>query len=638
MDFFEHQEQARKQTGRLVFFFSLAVLGIILTAYGILLFFLGHAITPPGSTLHEPMQELWQPGLLTTVTLFTLMVVGTGTLYKVVQLQGGGHVVAESLNGRLVQPGTQDPKLRQLLNVVEEMAIASGVPTPPVYLMEEEQGINAFAAGYATEDAVIGITRGAVDQFTREELQGVIAHEFSHILNGDMRLNIRLMGVIHGILLLGILGYTVMRFSAISSSGRSRGAGVIIIMGMSLWLLGSLGTFFGRLIQAAVSRQREFLADASAVQFTRNPDGIGNALKRIAGYSQGSRMEHPNASECSHMFFGAGLKAGFFNWYATHPPIDQRIRRIDPAWHPELADKPRVVPTAIPEAAGFAAGPVEVEAAVSRPSALKPIGQPSPAHLAYAQKLIASLPDALHAAAQEPYGARALVYGLLLCPDLGVRKNQLDRLARHSDHGVYQETQRLMSSLEQLMVEARLPLIDLAIPALRLLTAEQYSAFRENVEVLVQADQRVSLFEWTLQRIILRHLDPQYRYGKPRKAKYKEFAPVKREIELLIGSLAYLGHPRAVEAQQAYYQAVQSLGFVPGKIPDPQLLGFGLLDGALDKLDALLPLKKREFLQACEFCVWHNNEVNREEGEMVRAISDALGCPMPPLLPGQTRP
>ena len=331
--FFENQEAARRNTARLVFLFALAVVAI-----NGMLYALAVALT---GVEHDPytgqsgvVLQWWQPELLATVSLATLVIVAAGSLYKIAQLRGGGAVVAESLGGTLVAADTGDPDERKLLNVVEEMAVASGTPTPPVYLLRDEQGINAFAAGFSPGDAVVGVTRGCVQQLSRDELQGVIAHEFSHVLSGDMRLNIRLMGVIHGILIIGIIGYFLMRSSMFAGRGRrsrDNSGMAMLAAGVGLMIIGFLGTFFGNLIKASVSRQREFLADASAVQFTRNPEGIAGALKKIGGYEGGSILESPNAPESSHLFFSKGLRGGLQMLFSTHPPLDARIRRLDPS-------------------------------------------------------------------------------------------------------------------------------------------------------------------------------------------------------------------------------------------------------------------------------------------------------------------
>ena len=421
-DFFERQDIARRNTGRLVFLFVLAVLAIMVSIYLLLVVTMGYLSRDPetGAIDWSLTGDLQLVGI---AVVGTLVVVGGGTLFKIAQLRGGGRVIADELGGRRLNPDTSIPAERQLLNVVEEMAIASGTPAPPVYLLDEEEGINAFAAGFTINDAVIGVTRGAVERLPRDELQGVIAHEFSHILNGDMCLNIRLIGLLNGILIIGILGYFMFRVSAFSSyrqrrSSRDSSPLALLALGAGLMVVGFLGTFFGNLIKAGVSRQREFLADASAVQFTRQPAGIAGALKRIGGVLNGSTVQSPNAPEASHMFFGQAT-SGLSGLFATHPPLAERIRQLEPSWNGQFAEGvPRTGSASAPHpsAAGVAglagAEAVNGGAAQSVTSAVDHIGQPNTAHLHYAAELLDELPTAIVDASREPYGARALIYAL----------------------------------------------------------------------------------------------------------------------------------------------------------------------------------------------------------------------------------
>jgi len=327
MDFFQAQEKARKKSGWLVFFYFVAIAAIALTIYAVIVgaYVLTEEKYHPG---------YWHPELLGITSAAVLLVIGSGTLFKVHSLRGGGSAVALSLGGELVSPLTPAPQYRQYVNIVEEMAIASGIPMPAVFVLPE-RGINAFAAGYTPKDAAVAVTQGALERLSRDELQGVVAHEFSHILNGDMRLNIRLISLLFGIFLLTIIGRILIRVVASSnrSSRNSRGGGGIVLGGMAfalaLIIVGGIGVFFGRIIQAAVSRQREFLADASAVQFTRNPAGIAGALKKIGALSTGSRIEHSGTDETSHMFFANAMSGFSSNLFATHPPLLERIRAIE---------------------------------------------------------------------------------------------------------------------------------------------------------------------------------------------------------------------------------------------------------------------------------------------------------------------
>jgi Zn-dependent protease with chaperone function len=594
----------------------------------------------------EVVLRWWQPELLVGVALATLAVVAAGSLYKISQLRGGGSVVAEALGGTLVASDTSDPDQRRLLNVVEEMAIASGTPTPPVYLLREEQGINAFAAGFTPGDAVIGVTRGCVQQLSRDELQGVIAHEFSHILSGDMSLNIRLMGVIHGILIIGIIGYFLLRSSMFAGRGRSRGgrdnsAMVMLAAGVGLMVIGFLGTFFGNLIKASVSRQREFLADASAVQFTRNPGGIAGALKTIGGFDGGSILESPNAPESSHFFFSQGLRGGLQMLFATHPPLDERIRRLDPSWEGGArAATPGATPAAADAAAGFAAGAAAQPVTTALPaapdgSALDQVGQPTAAHLAYAAALVRDLPPAVVAAAHEPYGARAVIYALVIDRDDDSRKRQLEQLARFGEAGIDRETRCLLPEIERLDARVRLPLVDMAFPALRALSPSQYEAFKTNLRALVAADRKIDLFEWTLQRMLIAHLRPHFERVRPPRVRYSSLRRLASQCGVVLSILAHAGSQSHAGIRAAFERGASHLRGIELALLPRDGCGLADLDSALQRLVQADGSCVQQLLVACAACIAADREVTQAEGELLRAIADALGCPMPPLLPGQ---
>jgi len=640
MDFFQSQEIARRKTGRLVVLFVLAVIAIMVMVYLLV------AVIFLSAGGGESAAPLLHPGLMLGVGGITIAIVGLGSLYKMGQLRAGGGFVAESLGGTLVHPDTTDLTERRLLNVIEEMAVASGTPCPPVYMMRQEQGINAFAAGLSPQDAVIGVTRGCAEQLTRDQLQGVIAHEFSHILNGDMRLNIRLIGILNGILIIGIIGYFILRSSlytgaAYRRSSKRGGAGAILALGAGLAVIGFVGTFFGNWIKAAVSRQREFLADASAVQFTRNPPGIAGALKRIGGYTHGAKVESPNAPEASHMFFGRAITSGLNSMFATHPPLPVRIRRIEPSWDGEFITTGPAIEREAPGAqvalAGFAGAPA---AAPERPappriSAVEQIGRPSQQHIDYAARLIGQIPEPIINVARESYGARALIYALLLNKEAEPRRVQMQQLREHADVGVYDLTGKLLAAVQQLPQGLRLPLVDLTLPALRELTSSQYRAFSENVVVLVEADEKIDLFEWALQRIILRHLEPQFRRVKPPRTEYYGLNRLGKQCTLLLSTLAYVGHRDAKAAQRAFDLAAAKLGFPSAGIRPSNQCTIRELDDALDVLNRSAPRLKQSILIACAACISADRQVTIDEAELFRAFCDGLSCPMPPLLPGQ---
>ena len=641
-DFFERQDIARRNTGRLVLLFVLAVLAIMLSIDLLLAATMGYLSRDPatGAIDWSLAGDLQLVGI---AVVGTLVVVGGGTLFKIAQLRGGGRVIAEELGGRRLNPDTSVPAERQLLNVVEEMAIASGTPAPPVYLLDEEEGINAFAAGFTINDAVIGVTRGAVERLPRDELQGVIAHEFSHILNGDMRLNIRLIGLLNGILIIGILGYFMFRVAAFSGSRHRRSSRdssplPLMALGAGLMVVGFLGTLFGNLIKAGVSRQREFLADASAVQFTRQPAGIAGALKRIGGFLSGSTVQSPNAPEASHMFFGRAT-SGLSGLFATHPPLAERIRRLEPSWNGQFAEGAPRTDRALapqPSAAGVAglagAEAVNRGAAQSVTSAVDHIGQPSTAHLQYAARLVNGLPTAIVGAAHEPYGARALIYALLIDRQTEAREVQIAHLSRAADPGVYKQTLKLLPLIEQLDARVRLPLVDIALPALRALTDAQYQQFKQNVVELVEVDRTIDLFEWSLQRILLHDLEAQQFNVTPGRVRYRKLHRLQPHYELLLSTLAYTGHRDEAAAQEAFEQAKRHVELPQARFRRGEECGLEAVDVALTVLEEAAPRIKRQVLQAAAACIAADRKITIAEAELLRAMSASLGCPMPPLL------
>ncbi len=637
--FFEQQDRARRHTTRLVFLFGLAVVALVLGLYVLAAVATGFRGTDP-RTDQLVFEIVWlDPLLMLHVGLLTLVVVGGASLYRISQLSGGGRVVAEGLGGRLLHADSNAPLERKILNVVEEMAIASGIPTPAVYLLDHEGGINAFAAGFSPSDAVIGITRGCAEQLSRDELQGVVAHEFSHIMNGDIRLNIRLMGVLYGILVIGMVGYFLLRSSlwagaASRRNSKDNSAMAMVAGGIALMALGFIGTLFGNLIKASVSRQREFLADASAVQFTRNPDGISGALKKIGGFDAGSHMESAAAPESSHLFFGQALRSGFNSLFATHPPLAERIKILDPSWQGEMTEiSSEAAPSSGAATAGFAGGGV---APAFAGSAVDQMGRISTAHLAYAVQLLRELPSAVKEAAHDPYAARAVVYALLMDADPESRKLQIDIIDAKGERGVPELTRKLLPEVERLGRAHRLPLIDLVLPALRDLSASQYEGFRGVVQDLVQADQRIDLFEWALQRILLTHLAPNFEGVHRPARRLRSKHQLQQVLETILSTLARFGNLSESAMRESVASAGRTLVKAELRLLDDDKVGLAALDEALGLAASLDSRAKELVLRACAQVIAADGEVADSEAELFRAIGDSLGCPMPPLLPGQT--
>ena len=593
MDFFDKQELARKRTRWLVIYFFLAVAGIILALHSAFCMALG---------------QRWDDWPLLGITAAGVIIaVLIGSLVKIAELSQGGKVVAKMLGGTLVEPGSADSEERRLLNVVEEMALASGVPVPEVYVLEED-AINAFAAGFGTSDAVVGVTRGCLRQLSRDELQGVIGHEFSHILNGDMRLNIRLMGLLNGILFLAVMGGILFRIAA-SSQPRSRSSdnknggsitAALFVAGIALYIVGWIGVFFGKLIKAAVSRQREYLADASAVQFTRNPDGLAGALTKIAQLT--SKLENPKAEEASHLFFGNGLSAPWLNLFATHPPIADRIAQIAPHF--------------------------EASHTESTPPPL-PVIEPGEPHVAAGVSMLAGLPDFSRTAAHDVHGACALVYSLLADD----KNDPLDSM--EVDDAMRGSIREALARRSELGSAQKFALVDLAISSLRRLTPADYSTFRSNVKKLIEADGQVQLFEYTLQKILLRHLDTAFSKPAAGRVIYRKITPLLPDICRIFSALANTDETDEAGWDQAFQAGVEKLGEAATAYPfgREEQVNLSEFDDSLNRLAQASPAIKRSLLHACASLVLHDGTVKDLQFELLRAIAETLDCPIPPSVP-----
>ena len=650
MDFFEQQAKAHHKTKVLVFYFALAVVSLIVMIYFVALFVhfsagAHHSYRYGGQ---QPQFSLWSPEDLLISATVTLAVIFIGSAYKTMALAGGGSVVAESLGGRLVASNTQDPDERKLLNVVEEMSIASGVPMPQVYVLDNEDYINAFAAGHTTSDAVVAVTRNCMKKLTRDELQGVMGHEFSHILNGDMRLNIRLIGILFGIFCLATIGRILMY-------ARGRNSGGVVMVGLLLLAIGSLGVLFGRLIQAAVSRQREFLADASSVQFTRNPAGLSGALQKIGGY--GSRMESPHASDASHLFFGNALGDSLFNLMATHPPIPDRIRAIDPTWDGKYKrlpdDRPenlnlyqtphqprpaKPVPNIFGTVVGgaiLASGGMDEPPVIRTHTVLPNLGNPTPLHLKYAEQLRESLPDSVKAAAREPLDAAALIFALLLNGDDAARAAEVAEIGKRFSAAVSEKTAALYPDVSVAATHARLPMVNLALGALKQMSPDDYPKFSDTMQWLVECDGKVELFEFVLQKIVLRHLDSQFNATRKQVIQYYTLKPLVPDAAVVLSALANVGSSDTAEIAKAFETGAPYLR-APGDT-ELQLLpaekcGVDEIDAALTRLALAVPTIKKNLLDACVHVVGADGVITESEAELLRAIADTLDCPMPPMM------
>jgi Zn-dependent protease with chaperone function len=631
MDFFEQQEKSRKKTGLLVFLFITAVVLIIAALYAVIIAVLFY---------NKMIADPFQPELLLAVAGGTLAIVIGGTLFKTSQLRRGGAAVAEMLGARPVSRDTQDLKEQQLLNVVEEMSIASGVTMPDVYTLDEA-GINAFAAGWGTSDAAVCVTAGCLNYLTRDELQGVIAHEFSHVLNGDMRLNIRLMGIVFGILVIAQIGYFVLRGSSRgrvrigSGKGKSgSGAAVIFLIALALLLVGYIGVFFGNLIMAAVSRAREFLADASAVQFTRNPSGIAGALKKIGGLADGSRVLHHNAQQASHMFFANGRSSFFSNIFATHPPLDKRIMAIDPNFDGTFPD--------VAAAAGVseektAVGPEKPPSYPGQSFRFDPnlllatVGAAQAEHVAHAAGLVRSIPNEIRLAMMDRNGVQAAMFALLLSRDTSVRDAQLASIKQLAPL-VAPRVAELAEPASALARNLFTPIASLAINSLKNMSEEQYNIFITVLKSLIEADNRLDLFEYMLQRMVRRTLEPRFSGNAKPKRPIGSIGPVAADCALTFSTLSWESAESAEEAKIIFSKAAKLFqGTALVLVPREQCT-LTSLDSALERLDQLVPPLKKQVLSGCIAIVSHDGVITVNEAEYLRAIAEALECPIPPVM------
>ncbi len=607
MNFFRAQDEARGRTTKLVVLLVLAILVLTGTLYVL-------AVLGQRYALEQGELDWFQPKLFLATSGVALAVILGGSLMRIAELSKGGGAIAIRLGGRLISGVTKDPAERRYLNVVQEMALAAGLPVPLCFVLDHDNSINAFAAGNSPQDAAVGITRGALLNLTRDELQGVIAHEFSHIGNGDMKLNLRIIGAIAGLTALAQLGYIFFR---LAGSVRGKNSAPIalgmILTGVVVLLIGSGGILFAKVIQAAVSREREYLADASAVQFTRNPLGLGSALKKIAGFSGARRVASEAELEAQHLFFASS--GGFLeSLFSTHPPINERIRRIDPAFDGIIPDVVPVPVVADEPVSGFAPA---ARMAPSLPVETRAV--PTDHQIQDSVGFRGRIPDALRTASPDPVSAMGLVLGLILRSDSALRGAQLEKARGLAGGEVVREAERFESLLRALPAGSRLPLLDLSMPALRQLSSEQEALFRLAIEK-VGYDAEDGLIVLLIQASMRRYLS-------------KEKNPASRDGNLpmacgLVLSAVVRTSSESAEAQARAYGLGAGVLGLPG-------LSTSLLDGAqidLQKVDDALGViagqsvyDRRKFVRACGAAMLNDSKAEEAEVEIVRAVGDSLG-------------
>jgi len=594
--------------------------------------------------------ESWQEWVAAHLALIALLgagtfgVMGLASLYRAATLSRGGAQVARMVGATEVDSETTDPRKRRLVNVVEEMALAAGLPVPAIFVLEPEEGINAFAAGLHPNDAAITVTRGALEHLDRAELQGVIGHEFSHILNGDMRLNQQLIGLSFGILVLSLVGRWLLRSASYSRRGRnSGGVAAAFAMGVALVVIGAIGVLLSRLIKAGVARERERLADASAVQFTRDPSGLAGALKKIGGYS--SRITSVETEEVAHMLFERGSPS-FAGWFATHPPLLERIRALEPGFDPrdlptpgDMRAAPSVSDADMGPTAGFASaasGPTAPDGAASGLAAAAPaaltlerageIDAP-----AVGGALREALPEEIYHATHSRDGSLLLAFALALSPNAAARDKQLALLTRQFGATRTGLCARLADDLDRLPANLRLPVVELAVPALKQRPAAQLAYLLDQLQRVAQLDDEPRLFDFVLLRVLEAYLRPSLRVAALRQ---KEPLDRASAVRALLATVAAFGHDTAAGALSAY-----TAGLAASGLSEDAAVSFEPLDGArrLDRLDSALgalldlpPRGKSRLLASVRATIEADAVVATEERELFRLIAATLDCPLPP--------
>jgi Zn-dependent protease with chaperone function len=627
MNFFERQRQVRRLSFRLVMLFVLAIITIVLAVDVIVAVAFGSSGTSPESLV----------GLVITSSAITLLVIGLASLFRTVSLRAlGGASVAAGLNGRLVPEDTTDPQLRRLRNVVEEMAIASGMPVPKVYVLEHEAGINAFAAGWSSGDAVVAVTRGALERLNRDELQGVIGHEFSHIVNGDMRLNMRLIGLLFGILVLAFGGRLLMY-----AGGREKSP--LPLVGIGLLIAGYGGMLIGNIIKAAVSRQREYLADASAVQYTRQTAGLVGALKKIAGLPVGSAIRTPKADEVSHMLFGSGNK--LTSIFATHPPILKRIHVLDPSVsEAELQQLARQWAAAPPSGLqedmalgltgrGEAMAARDATVRVSPADVVATVGVATDDSYRRAGAILDAIPEDVRNRTRQPETALPLVFGLLLADDPQARANQREILAAAFGAGVADAAVAEAKALESLHPGLRLPLAELAFPALRHGSAPEQTALVNAMHALIRVDGEISVFEYCLSRMLHRELYEAMHRKPPWETLRRTLAGSLGAAATLLATLAQIGQSDPAEAARAFTAGLARMA-PSARLPyAPPTDGVRALEASWPALDGLREHDKALLVEGLVAVIAYDGVMTVAETELVRTICAVLQCPLPPLVP-----
>lgn len=643
MDFFEHQDNARQHTWKLIGYFSIAVIIIVLAvnaaAWATWVLFVQYSELPsPG--WQELLSRWWQSKYFLLAAGGTLFLILIGSLIQWMNLSKGGPAVAKMVGARSVSEFKYDEKVTQFTNVVEEMSIASGTPVPQLFVMDRETGINAFVAGYQLEDTVMVVTRGLLDTLDREQIQAVTGHEFSHILNGDMRLNMRLMSLLAGILMIGQFGKFLLAMGtrprhSYRRTNKQSSTIPLIVFGLIIWLIGGIGVYFGRLIKAAVSRQREFLADASSVQFTRNPNALAGALNQIKKHQENSLLSNRHAEDMSHLCFGASLN--FSSWLgnlSTHPPLDERIKRVSPNFlviekrqsqHKEVFEP---TPATTQAFAGGAAlsGTAATGALLSSQTIIGTVGRTQNSHLDLAHQLYRQIPEKLRTVLHQSAGAKAFCIAIIVKE---LSSDELRALAFSKIGAEHKAVKDLLPWVQTMPAKLRLPCIDLCLPTLKQMLHADQVALIKQIESLAKLDNNINMTEWLVISLLRHHLLPVKANRK--NSSIKSMSKINREIQTLLSALVY-SQPDFRLATENYKKVMSSFNLKDQWLLSKNAVDYASISLALWKLRDLNFLLRKPLLQACADIVMSDGKVSSEEYEFLRIVSDSLGCPIPPFI------
>jgi Zn-dependent protease with chaperone function len=644
MDFFEHQAQAKAASKRLLFLFLLVTF-VVVVCVDFVIYTISKLQMLDTTLVHKvsnvSIQDFidWQLswyGL--AAASVSILIIGFGSLMRWLDLRKGGGGLAINLGARSLGFASKDEKEQRLINVVEEMAIAAGIIPPSIFILDYESSINAFVAGYEIEDSALIVTNGLLNNMDRDELQAVVGHEFSHILHGDNRINIHLMIMIAGFVWVSEIGHSLTSrhsyrgsrsYTGRSSKGRQQAASI----GIPLIIVGFFGAFCGRLIRASVSRKREYLADASAVQFTRNPQAMASALNVIRSNANKGYLKNSKAEELSHMCISPSKKS---SWFSSHPPLDDRINTIDATFikrhearerkserEEKRSDKQAQKNQATRNM--YSADIPQMQLGASQ-HLHDVIGTMSAVNLEYAMSLHEQFPAEYKKALQGPELAKTMLLYLLLNDKPDLRAEQLtwleQQLSKSQDylHSLTMLSQGIQSRLA-------LPLVELLIPLLKTLDDQTKKSLLEQVLIMAKWDGKLTMFEICLYSLLKENLQPSSKNATSHSI--KKIKLVAYEFNLVVSCFIHKSGGSAADKNNLHQAMMNIFSLESQSLINKEQIIPNKLYATFKKLKALSPMLKRSLMDVCGDIVFHDKIVQSCEYESLKLMSLILSCPMP---------